>query len=103
MERAQAGSGPVGAGCGEREKETEREEERNKCFGGCLNHSYRNSPSGLPLVNHLASSGLELTFGLTQGPPLCSKHLLTRMDSTTGVSGELTGCAVVWCPSLSDP
>ena len=40
----------------DREKRA-REEENNKCFGGCLNHLYGGSPSGLSLVSHLASSG----------------------------------------------
>ena len=30
------------------------------------------SPAGLPLAHYLVSSGLEPTFGLTWGPPLCA-------------------------------
>ena len=55
--------------------ETEREgkkREQQMCFGGGLNHLYGGSPSGLPLVNHLALSDLESTFSLTQGPTLCT-------------------------------
>ena len=47
------------------------------------------SHAGLPLASHLASSG----FGLTQGPAL-------GMDSSTGVSGKLTGFTMVWYPSF---
>ena len=50
----------------------EKEEKRDTCFGGGLNHLYGGRPSGFPLANHHALSGLEFTFGLIQGPPLCS-------------------------------
>jgi len=80
-----------GGGCGETDTERKRGrgEESNLCFGGPLNHSYRGGPSGLPLANHLAWSG----SGLTKGSAL-------RMVFSTGVSGKLTGCAMVWCPSF---
>ena len=77
---------------GEGERQTRKS---NACFGGGLRHLCGLSPSGLPLANHLASSG----FGRTQGPPL-SAHLLGRMDSSARVSGKLTGCAMVWRPSF---
>ena len=54
-----------------RDAERTREEGSDTCSGGPLNHLYEGSPSGLPLAHHLASSGLESTFGLTQGSPLC--------------------------------
>ena len=38
----------------------------------------------LPLANHLASSGLKPTFGLTQGPPLCTRTSFRQ----EGVSGQ---------------
>ena len=66
----QSGSGGI-----ERERQRQREkageEESNMCLGGGLNHLYGGSPSRLLLANCLALSGLEPTFGLTQGPPLC--------------------------------
>ena len=36
-------------------------------------------PSGLLLASHLALSGLESTFGLAGGPPLCV-HVSLRQD-----------------------
>ena len=51
---------------GDRERSTERKRRECTCFAG-IKSLVRGSPSGLPLVNHLASS----SFGLTQGPPLC--------------------------------
>ena len=50
----------------------QREGKNSMCFGGGSNHSYGDHPSGLPLANHLASSGLESIFVLIQGPPLCA-------------------------------
>ena len=55
----------------ETDTEKEQEEESNMGFGDGLNHLYGVSPSGLFLDNHFASSGLEPTFVLTMGPPLC--------------------------------
>ena len=69
-EKAQAGSSH-GVGGTERQREAAREEESNTCFGGGLNHLDEGSPLELPLANHLALSGHEPTFVLTQGPPLC--------------------------------
>ena len=76
-ERAQAGFGWGGQGGAEerereRQREGERKEENDTSFGGGLNHSYGGSPFELPLTNYLASSGLMPTFGLSQGPPLCT-------------------------------
>ena len=56
----------------ERQREGERKDENDTSFGGGLNHSYGSSPFELPLTNYLASSGLMPTFGLSQGPPLCT-------------------------------
>ena len=50
-----------------------REKGDTTCFRGGLNLLYRGGPSGLPLANHFALSGLESIFGLTQGPPLCAR------------------------------
>ena len=52
----------------DRQRERAREEESEACLRGGLNHLFGGNPSGLPLANHLASSGLEPTFGLTQAP-----------------------------------
>ena len=76
----------------------ERERGSATCFGGGLNHLYGDSPSGLPLANHLALSGLESIFGLTQGPPLCVCTSFSQMDSSARVSGKLTGYTMVWHP-----
>ena len=59
------------------------------CFGGCLNHLYGGGPSGVPLANHLASSGC----GLTWGPAL-------DLDSSTRVPRKLTGCTMAWWSSF---
>ena len=60
-------------GVGETEREKEREREKSDMsFEGGLNHLCGGSSFGLPLANHLALSGLESTFGLTQDPPLCA-------------------------------
>ena len=75
-----------------REKDREKEQERKRelhTFGDGLNHLDGGSPSRFPMANHLALSGL----GLTQGPGL-------RMDFSTRVSGKLTGCTIIWCPSF---
>ena len=75
----QSGSGGI-----ERERQRQREKagekERNMCFVPLWGKSFE----GLPLANHLASSGVGLTWG----------HAL-RMDSSTKVSGKLTGCTMV--------
>ena len=52
----------------ERQRERAREKDSDTYSGGGLNHLFGDGPSRLPLTNHLASSGLEPTFGLTQGP-----------------------------------
>ena len=54
------------------EKETERatEEEKQHLLWKSLKSLLWGNPSGLLLANHLASSGLEPTIGLTQDPPL---------------------------------
>ena len=74
----------VGGQSGKRERQTQREKagekERNMCFVPLWGKSFE----GLPLANHLASSGVGLTWG----------HAL-RMDSSTKVSGKLTGCTMV--------
>ena len=46
---------------GKRQTDKEKErEESDTYFGGALNHLYRGCLSGLPLVNHLALSGLQM-------------------------------------------
>ena len=79
----------------EREKGRDRKSKRGReqhMLWRWFNHLYVGSPSRLPLAKHLASSGLEPTAGLTQCPTLCAPaHLLARMDSSTRVSGKLTG------------
>lgn len=80
------------------EGQRQRDKESDACFGGDLNHLYGNSPPGLPLANHLASSGLEPTCGLTEGPPLCAHSIFQprwKVDSSARVSGKLRGYAVV--------
>lgn len=52
------------------ERETGRQTESHVLWG--IKSCIWGSPPGLPLANHLALSGLESTFGLTQDPPLCA-------------------------------
>lgn len=54
---------------GDRERSTERKRRECTCFAG-FKSLVRGSPSGLPLVNHLALSGLQSIFGHMQCPPL---------------------------------
>lgn len=67
-----------------------RDREGTACFGGGLNHLCGGSPSGPPLACHLALPG----FGLTQGPA-CTSCSRDGMDSSTRVSGKLTGSPLV--------
>ena len=60
----------------ERQRQSKREREQRVLWSS-LNHSYGGSPSGLPLANHLPSSG----FGLTGGPAL-------RVDLAQGSLGS---------------
>ena len=83
----------------DRQRERAREEESNMRFGGGLNPLYGGSPSGLPLANHLASSVLEPTVGLTQGPPLCTS-IFSAGWLLAQFYGKLTGCTMIWRPSL---
>ena len=74
------------------ESERDREKESGTFFGGHLNYLYGGSPSRLPLASHLASSGMALSC--------VPGYLLARIDSSTRTYGKLTGCTMVWCPSL---
>ena len=66
------------------------------CFGGGLNHLYGDSASRLPLANHLALSGLEPTFDLTQGPPF-SQDVFYQKPEFLGSQQDLVP------PPFSDP
>ena len=97
-EKAQAQAG-LEAGLG-RERERAREEASNIYFGGPLNCLCEDGPSGLPLANHLASSG----FGLIRALPCVHVHPSARMVSSIRVSGKVTGCTMVcYPPPFSDP
>ena len=50
-----------------------RERERVTLLWRDLSHLYEGSSSRFPLANHLALSGLEPVFGLTQGLSLCAQ------------------------------
>ena len=83
--------------------------ESHALWGG-LNHLHGGSSSTFLPANHLALSGLESTFGPTQGLALCVRmHLLPKMESSASVSGRLTGY-IRMCyesgtppPAFSDP
>ena len=75
----------------------ERDRQNATCFGDSLNPLYKSSPARLPLANHLAFSGLEPTFGLTQGPPHYACSSFSQDGSSARVSGKLTGCTKIWC------
>lgn len=59
-------------------------------------------PSGLPLANHLASSGLALTLGLTLGPPLCA-HIFSQDGSNLQGFWEVDRLSCGLCHSLLGP
>lgn len=68
----------------------QRERESRVLLGG-LNHLCGGSSSGFPLASHLAVSGSESIFGLSQPlPPQWACAFLAKLDSCAKVSGKLT-------------
>lgn len=106
VEKAQTGSGRgMGGGrWGERERDRQREgarENSHLCFGGLSDHLFGGCPSWLPLANPFASSGLELTFGMTQGPPLCVQGASFSQDGFYRQGfWEVDQMHHVWCSSI---
>ena len=99
MKKAQAGS-RVGGGVGGRaERLTKRGRESCGLWMSFKSLVWGHSFS-LPLANHLALSGFEPTSGPTHSSPCVHVHLLAKMDATARVSGKVTGCTMVWSPSL---
>ena len=56
-----------------------------------------------PLAIHLALSGSESIFGLTQGPLLCAHASFSQDGSSTRVSGTLTKRYYLVSLPFSDP